>query len=158
MFWLALGLFLAGIILILAEFLLPGGVLGVLGAILVLGSAGVGIYEYPELSLFIVIGQLLLGTFIILLGLVLISKTGAGRGLTHSDTFSEEEGYVNLPTNAGLVGARGTVLTALRPAGTIVVGDDRIDAVSNGAFIDKGTEVQVIEVHGNRVVVEPVEL
>lgn len=155
MFWLCLGLFIAGIVLILAEFLLPGGILGVLGGLLIITSAGVGIYTFPEMSLFIVTGQLVLGTVIIVLGLILISKTGAGRGLTLSGAFTEEEGYVNFPSNTSLVGSRGIVLTALRPSGTIEIGDERIDAVSNGSFIEKGIEVRVLEVHGNRVVVEP---
>ncbi len=158
MFWLCLGLFIAGIVLILAEFLLPGGVLGVLGVLLIIASAGVGMYAYPEMTLFIVIGQLILGSLIIILGLVVISKTGAGRGLTLSGAFTEEEGYVNYPTNTSLIGTRGLVLTALRPSGTIEIGEERIDAVSNGSFIEKGIEVRVLEVHGNRVVVEPIEV
>lgn len=157
MFWVALGLFVAGIVLILAEFLLPGGVLGALGVVLMLGSAALAVSEYPNMALFIVLGQLVLGSIIIILGLVVISKTGAGKGLTLSGAFTEEEGYVNLPTDAKLVGAKGVVLTALRPAGTIVVGDERIDAVSNGSFIEKDQTVKIIEVHGNRVVVEPAE-
>ena len=32
--------------------------------------------------------------------------------------------------------------TALRPSGTIVFGDERIDVVSEGAFIDKDEQVK----------------
>jgi membrane-bound serine protease (ClpP class) len=42
----------------------------------------------------------------------------------------------------------------LRPAGSIMVGNKRIDAVSNGIFIDAGKTVRVVEVEGHRVVCE----
>ena len=54
------------------------------------------------------------------------------------------------------VGQIGTALTPLRPSGTVRIGDDRVDVVTSGDLIDRGTQVRVIEVEGNRVVVERV--
>ena len=48
-------------------------------------------------------------------------------------------------------------VTPLRPAGIIEIADRRIDAVSDGAFIDSGSRVRVLTVEGSRVVVERVE-
>lgn len=56
---------------------------------------------------------------------------------------------------AGLVGAEGVAATALRPSGFVEIGDDRVDAVSAGSFMEPGTRVRVTYVEGNRVVVEP---
>ena len=39
------------------------------------------------------------------------------------------------------VGTRGTAMGDLRPAGTVRIGRDRIDAVSEGSFISRGAEV-----------------
>ena len=47
-------------------------------------------------------------------------------------------------------------LYILRPAGTIRIGKERVDAVSAGSFIERDVEVRVVEVEGTRVVVEPV--
>jgi membrane-bound ClpP family serine protease len=69
----------------------------------------------------------------------------------------EEDGYTNAITDGSLVGRTAVVLTALRPAGTVQLDGRRIDAVSNGMFIDKDAEVRIVEVHGNRVVVESTE-
>ncbi|MEM1446374.1 MAG: NfeD family protein [Planctomycetota bacterium] len=44
--------------------------------------------------------------------------------------------------------------TGLRPSGRIEVQGKLIDAVSTGEFLDPGTSVKVIEVAGNRIVVE----
>lgn len=47
--------------------------------------------------------------------------------------------------------------TGLRPAGRIEIDDQLIDVASTGAFIEPGTTVRVIEVHGNLISVEPVD-
>ncbi len=45
------------------------------------------------------------------------------------------------------------LLLPLRPAGVIVIDHERIDAVSDGSYIDKGKQVEVIKVEGSRIVV-----
>lgn len=47
--------------------------------------------------------------------------------------------------------------TGLRPAGNIEINDQLIDVTSSGGFVDPGTTVRVLEVHGNMIMVEPVE-
>jgi len=42
----------------------------------------------------------------------------------------------------------------LRPAGTAVIGGRRVDVISNGDFIAKGSRVRVIACQGTAVVVE----
>lgn len=50
-------------------------------------------------------------------------------------------------------GEIGTAQTSLRPAGKVEIGNDIIDAISEGEFLEKGTRVIVTEVRGNRVIV-----
>jgi len=157
MIWWVLLLFIGGMVLILAEFILPGGILGIMGGVMFITSMGLGIYAYPEHVVPIVIGELVGAAVVITFGLFVVSKGGFARGLTLQESQYAEEGYVNLPTDASLIGAEGTVFSALRPSGTIIVGNERIDAVSDGVFIPKDAHVRVVEVHGNRVVVEPVD-
>ncbi len=52
------------------------------------------------------------------------------------------------------VGLAGTALTELRPSGMARFGENNIDVVSVGPFIDKGDRVKVVEVRGNRIVVD----
>lgn len=47
--------------------------------------------------------------------------------------------------------------TGLRPAGNIEIGDQLIDVTSTGGFVEAGTTVRVLEVHGAMIMVEPVE-
>jgi membrane-bound serine protease (ClpP class) len=47
----------------------------------------------------------------------------------------------------------GTALTALRPSGTAVIHGMRVDVVTEGDLIEKGTPVKVVAIEGMRVVV-----
>jgi membrane-bound serine protease (ClpP class) len=67
-----------------------------------------------------------------------------------------DKGYSSQSDKSGYLYQRGRTITILRPAGTIRIGKERVDAVSNGAFIDRDVDVRVIKVEGTRVVVEPV--
>ena len=52
-----------------------------------------------------------------------------------------------------LVGRTGRAATALRPTGTMELDNDRIDVITEGEFVEKGTALRVLYVQGNRVVV-----
>ena len=56
-----------------------------------------------------------------------------------------------------LVGRIGTAKSRMLPAGLVSIDGRKFDAVSEGMPIDAGTRVRVLDVHGNRVVVRPVE-
>lgn len=51
------------------------------------------------------------------------------------------------------VGAKGVTASALRPSGKAMFGDKYLDVVSDGAYIDHGTKIEVIRVAGNRIIV-----
>ncbi len=59
------------------------------------------------------------------------------------------ESQVNLT-----LGLKGTAATALRPSGQAKLDGQLVDVVTNGGLIDKGATIKIIEVHGNRVVVD----
>lgn len=55
------------------------------------------------------------------------------------------------------LGSEALTITKLRPAGIIDIDGDRVDAVSEGGFIDKNVEVKVISVSGSRIVVRKID-
>jgi membrane-bound serine protease (ClpP class) len=57
---------------------------------------------------------------------------------------------------AHLLGKSGQTVTPLRPAGTVMLDDQRVDVITEGKFVESGVPVKVIRVEGMRVVVEPV--
>ena len=55
------------------------------------------------------------------------------------------------------MGQVGEVVSTLRPTGKAQFGDSIVDCVAQAEFLDKGTSVEIIEIHGNRVVVRNVQ-
>ena len=85
------------------------------------------------------------------LGLKLLAKSP----VTLRKTLSKEDGVVSQKNGMEqLLNASGVVLTDLRPAGSIKINNKKIDAVTQGEYIDKGTFVHVIQVTGNQIIVK----
>ena len=55
-----------------------------------------------------------------------------------------------------LLNQTGTAFTTLRPAGTAIINDKRVDVVTEGALIEKGTAIKVVAIEGLRVVVRAI--
>jgi membrane-bound serine protease (ClpP class) len=181
--WVEVALFILGILLLLVEFLiLPGfGIAGILGIVCILaGLFGMLIKNPPDklpwpedaiawsdftwgvvgLSLgfvgFIVMAWLLskyIPRIKFLSGLILVPTvpTQSG-GMPASMTTAPESKTVNVN-----IGDTGVVVSTLRPTGKARFGEAIVYVVAEAEFLDKGTKVQIIEIHGNRVVVKKVE-
>ncbi len=57
-------------------------------------------------------------------------------------------------TKVPKLGQEARVISALRRAGKIVIGDDEYDAVSTGGFLPEGTTVHVVRIEGHKVMVD----
>lgn len=55
-----------------------------------------------------------------------------------------------------LIGLEGECLTALRPSGNADFDGRKLDVVSDGAFIEKGSRVRIVQVEGLRILVKKV--
>jgi membrane-bound serine protease (ClpP class) len=178
--WVEVALFVVGIILLLVEiFALPGfGIAGFLGIVCILvGLFGMLVKNPPDrlpwpesapawndftwglVGLmsgflgFVVLAWILtkyLPKFQFLSGL-LLAPTAAKKG-------SEFEVSMTVPaegrTKIVNVGDVGEVISTLRPTGKAKFGDAIVDVVAEADFLDKGTQIEIIEIHGNRVVVK----
>ena len=146
-------LFILGIILLIAELFVPGGIIGFIG----FGSILLSILLTGESLVFMGISLLiaLVSAIIVMVILVKIfgKKIRIFNKLVLRDQTSTEEGYVSHKTRTDLLNKKGTALTPLRPSGTIMIDQERIDAVSEGEFIESGAQVIVVKVEGVRVVV-----
>lgn len=70
------------------------------------------------------------------------------------DRTTTEGGYLSQPMNIrDYLGMEGVALTALRPAGAVKIGSERVDVVTEGDFISPGDRVKVIKVDGSSVIV-----
>ncbi len=158
-----LGLFdvailVVGIVLLAVEvFLLPGfGVPGVLGLAAIV-IALVRIFEegtIPVLGYTVLFGGVLLG---VLLWLLPNSRLAAAFRLTTRIATPDGGGLQFRSESQDLVGQEGIAMSDLRPAGVARFGQDRVDVVSEGEFVNAGATIKVLRVEGNRVTVRAVD-
>jgi membrane-bound serine protease (ClpP class) len=78
-------------------------------------------------------------------------------GLMLGNATSRETGYLSAAVRSELIGTTGVALTDLRPSGTIRIGTERLDVVSDSSWISAGTPVRIVKSDGYRHVVEPAE-
>lgn len=149
-------LFVIGIGLIIAEFFLPGGIAGVLGLGAIVGSLFLASENvvHMGISILIAIGISILAS--ILMIKVFGKKMSIFKKFILTDSTKTEEGYVSNKNRLELIGLEGYALTALRPSGTVVIEDERIDVVSEGGFILKDARVRVVKAEGSRIVVREI--
>ncbi len=68
---------------------------------------------------------------------------------------SKKQGYdSSAPGLTELSGLAGEALTPLRPAGRAKFGERIVDVVTEGDFVVTGEPIEVVEIGGNRVVVQ----
>lgn len=147
---------LAGVVVIIAEIILPsGGILSIIAA----GLIGYSLFTvFTEVSTFA--GIMFVTADVIMLPVILIVgiKLLARSPVTLKTKLSKTNGYSSQPeVLSSYVGGSGSAITTLRPAGTALINDQRVDVVSRGEYIEKGTAVAVVAVEGNQVIVKQVE-
>ncbi len=178
--WVEIVLLAAGVILLLIElFVLPGfGIAGILGIVLLLGGLfgmlirnAPGQLPWPEgPEDWTVLTNGLLGLIYGFVGFLVLASV-LSRFLPKLQFMS---GLILMPTpamprGAGAplditappestrdrvrIGDVGEVIAKLRPAGKARFGDAVVDVVATAEFLDRGTKVEIVEIHGNRVVV-----
>jgi membrane-bound ClpP family serine protease len=171
--WLEVLLFLGGVCCLLLEiFVLPGfGIFGLGGGLMILASLVLASQtfvlprsaaEAAELrgSMLVVIGAAL-GIFAAAIFLRrYLPDTPVLKHLTLNPLedrqlteLSQREAVVDY---GRLAGARGIVATQLTPSGKAWIENQLIDVIADGEVIDSGQEIEVIEVHGNRILVRAV--
>lgn len=168
---LAVLLFILGLVLIAVEiFILPGvTVTGIAGLVLVVGSLVlVTLEKMPETTQ----DWADLGTTLTTFGLSMAAAMAGAfmlawylPSIPYANRLilkppDEEDETRDQPDTvspyAGLLGAIGVAATPLRPAGKAQFGEDFLDVVAEGDYVNLGSRVQVIEIEGNRIVVKEV--
>jgi membrane-bound serine protease (ClpP class) len=136
----------AGLLLLFLEMFLPGMIAGIVGACLLLASV---IMAYTDL------GPEAGNT-----ALLIASVASAGMWWWWANHFqhtrfgqrmtlrSASEGNSNAAGLETFAGQVGEAATPLRPSGTVTISGRRMDAVTDGEFIEAGSMVRVVRAHG----------
>jgi len=147
------GLLLLFFLLLLLELFIPSG--GLLGAGAVAALAGaiiIGFMHSFEAGGAIVIVVSIISPIVISIGLRLWPRTPIGRRILNVDPEEnaarrEEQELMR----RRLIGKVGTAKMDLLPSGVIDIAGNRLDAISVGGVIDRGSSVEVIDVVAGKI-------
>lgn len=143
------GLVLAGYLLLAAElFVFPGfGLVGI-GGLLCFGAGCIYAFRYFGMAP----GSLLVVVVLISVTAILawFPKSSFGKGVIQSHTLAAAHSVETTLST----GQRGVAESDLRPSGIARFGEIRESVVTDGDFVRSGSDVQVVEIEGARILVE----
>jgi membrane-bound serine protease (ClpP class) len=159
-------IFGVGLVLIGVEVvLIPGfGIFGLLGGIGMMSGLYMSLLSRLPTSADFSQAGLVLSTTVILIAVsawvMMRTLSGSSRlaksGIFLLDRTDRALGYESAEARDDLVGDVGRAVTDLRPSGTALFGEERIDVVSESEWITEGTPVRVISAEGYRHIVRSV--
>lgn len=151
--WVHIMLFFLGVLMLILELFIPGGIVGILGFASMV--SGLVLAAYDTSQGIASLGTALLVTLIVSIVLYkYFGFRGMWQKLILSHSQQNEEGYVAPQNQRDLQGKHGIALTPLRPSGVVKIEGKRVDAVTSGGFIPAGTLIVVSHVEGTRVIVQ----
>ncbi len=159
-------LFILGIALLIVEiFIIPGfGVVGIGGLLLIFFSLINAMMEHVpgkwrpiSFSIESFSGPLLKVALSFLGSLALVFIVGKFLPKTKMFKNITLDSISSKPIeDRGLIGKTGVAHSDLRPGGTAYFSSQKMDVVTLGDYIHSETPVRIVEVHGNRIVVETI--
>ncbi|MBM7554723.1 NfeD family protein [Thalassobacillus pellis] len=152
----AIILLVLGIILVVAEFFLPGGIAGIAGIAAIVASLMLSGADTGHMAMSIGIAMIVSIVASVILFKTIGLEKGFFRHIILQDATSTDKGYVSTVNRLELIGLEGETLTPLRPSGTAVFDNERLDVVTEGVYTAAKTPVKVIKIEGSRIVVREI--
>jgi membrane-bound serine protease (ClpP class) len=151
-----IGLFIVGVLLLIMEIFLPGGIVGILGVISMVSGLVLAAYDTEQGIASVGIAALITAIVIFVL-IKFLGVRGMWSKFILGTQQSKETGYIAPKDQTFLLGKTGIAITPMHPSGMVRIDGKRVDAVSAGNFIKAGVAICVIQVEGTRVVVQEQE-
>jgi len=147
-------IYFIGIILILIDGkLINDGTLATLGIAGMIFSVSIAAPNFTA-GMYSVLG-LILGIAGSFLFLKVFPPRNMWSKITLKDRLTKEAGYTSLNEEfEQLVGESGVTVSDLRPVGTVRINDMEYSAISNAQWIEKDTNIVVVDVDGTRILVK----
>jgi membrane-bound ClpP family serine protease len=150
-------LIILGLALLAVEIFLPGfGVAGGTGILLLL--VGIITTARTPFEAFIMVSILVVLVAITVALLLRSAKKGTlSKKLILWTAAKQKDGFSTSTDMSQWVGKKGVAITVLRPAGTGEFEKQRLDVVTDGSFVERGTNIVIVRTEGRRIVVEPMD-
>ncbi|PIF05652.1 MAG: hypothetical protein CSA36_05610 [Draconibacterium sp.] len=143
-----------GLVLLLIEFaVIPGvTIAGIGGLLLLAGSIIIAFKAYGNFAGFL---TLLVVIIVAPLMLYYFFKSRSGKKMILDSQISGKVKTIN--TDKIKPGETGKTIGRLAPSGKVKINGEVLAAQSTGAFIDQQTEIKVLKVLSNKIIVEPLK-
>ncbi len=147
-------LILLGLLLLLIEFaIIPGVTIAGVGGFLLLGaSVYIAFAQLGKVAGFITLAVVLIASPIMI---YYFFKSRTGKKMVLESEIGGKIENFN-PENLK-VGDTGKTIGRLAPMGKIKVKGEVVEAQSTGIFIDPQTEIRIIKIKSNQIIVEPIK-
>lgn len=158
----AFGLLAAAVVILVLELFLPsGGVLGLLSGALAVASVVCFWRVSPGWGITSLAGLLILAPLVFTFFVKVWPDTTMGRKMILAEDDSEIERRAMEESEEktredSLVGVQGKAVTDLRPVGVVLLDNQRVEALAEGAWIEAGQAVRVTHVEGTRIKVRAI--
>ena len=145
-------LILLGLLLLLIEFaVIPGVTIAGIGGFLLLGGAVyVAFAEYGKLTGFITLAVVLILAPAMI---YYFFQSRTGKKMILQKNIDGKVDLINKEKIA--IGDTGKAIGRLAPMGKVKINGETIEAQSTGSFIDHNTEIRVLKIESNKIIVEP---
>ena len=149
-------LIVIGFLLLFFELFVPGGIIGLIGVVIILGALVAAGAEFGGGVVFPLGIACLLGVLgFFYAWFKYLPDSRLGRRVNLNTRMRKESGYTSQDLDLEtLIGGRGEALSDLHPSGIAKIEGRRLDVVSSGAYITKGSPIVVSKVNSNRIVVK----
>jgi len=147
-------LIIIGLVLLLIEFaVIPGvTIAGIGGFLLLAASVYIAFVQLGNIAGFITLAIVLIASPIMIY-YFFKSRTGK-KMILNSEIGGKIE---NFDPGKLKVGDIGKTIGRLAPMGKIKVNGEVVEAQSSGAFVDHQTEIRIIKIQFNKIIVEPIK-
>lgn len=146
-------LFLIATVLLAGEVFLPGGIVGTLGGVALIGGCWLAFSEFgPGIGSVATVAALALVGLTLYLELVWLPRTRVGRDLVIGAT-NDSQSQPMPAVAAEVMGKPAVALTALMPSGYVSVDGRRYEAYCRTGHAVRGARLQVVGVDNFRVIV-----
>lgn len=143
----AVGAFLLFVI----EVFIPGGVIGAVGVLCLFAACGFAVSAFGLATGLVISMALVLATLVgFMVWLIHMPNSRIGKRFSLESSLGTAR---SSDSDATLAGKRGLAETDLRPSGYARIENRKYDVVAARGFIPKGSDIEVSEVHGSRIVV-----
>src|SRR3954451_1303184 len=153
-----------GLIALAVEaFIIPGfGIAGIVGILAVTASVLLALVGSHPTSGDVAQALAVLGASLFITAAVTyawlrhLPNSGRFSGLLLKGAGHRSEGFTTALSRPELVGRSGIALTDLRPSGAARIGEERLDVVTEGEYVSRGSLVELVRSDGYRHVVRRV--